>query len=282
MNAGHSMNLSELFADEDYRFHMGLRRGTAADFFQPTVRHDELTAQRRHWLRSEPQTYSAFLPESEALLDECVALARDWGSITPEQQASVTARGAPHEHGLRLGEIWEPDFLLLRPDAAGRFQLVGGCVCFPSSWSLAEKVGHPLEFIHGPVPGLNAQLGRSIDTFLTKLTPGAAWLRHNWGLSRSPELNQHPSRPLPRLDDSVVLSEVWLRGEQQALVALPVSGGVLFAIRIEMHSLAEVKRDATTAERLARALRTMPAEVAAYKGLATAREHMAALLALRS
>jgi hypothetical protein len=272
------MNLSELFADEDYRFHMGLRRGSAAEFFTPTAGHDTLVAERGRWLRKEPQTYSAFLPESESLLDECISLARGWESITPEQHLSLDALKPPHERGLRLGEIWEPDFLLLRPDATGRFQLVGGCVCFPSSWSLAEKIGQPLEFIHGPVPGLNAQLGRSIDAFLSKLTPGTAWLRHNWGLSRSPELNQHPSRPLPRLDGSVAQSEVWLRVEQQALVALPTSGGVLFAIRIAMHSVAEVKRDAITTERLARALRTMPAEVAAYKGLATARERVADLL----
>ena len=281
MNAGHSMNLDELFADEDYRFHMGLRRGSAADFFQRTAQNDELIEGRRRWLRSEPQTYSAFLPESAALLDECIALARDWMSITPEQQAFITALGAPQERGPRLGEIWEPDFLLLRANEAGQFQLVGGCVCFPSSWSLAEKIGQPMEFVHGPVPGLNAQLGRSIDAFLAKLTPSTAWLRHNWGLSRSPELNQHPSRPLPRLDDSVTLAEVWMRVEQQALVALPARGGVLFGIRIAMHSLAEVKRDATTTERLARALRKMPTEVAAYKGLATARERLAGLLVSR-
>jgi hypothetical protein len=272
------MNLSELFADEDYRFHMGLRRGSAAEFFRPTVQHDALVEERSHWLHAEPQTYSAFLPESEALLDECFWLARDWEGITTEQHASLVTIRETQERGRRLGEIWEPDFLLLRPDAAERFQLVGGCVCFPSSWSLAEKMGHPLEFIHGPVPGLNAQLGRSIDSFLAKLAPGTAWLRHNWGLSRSPELNQHPSRPLPRLEDSVALSEVWLRVERQALVALPASGGVLFGIRISMHSLVEVKKDATVAERLARALRTMPTEVAAYKGLTTARERVADLL----
>lgn len=272
------MNLSELLADEDYRFHMGLRRGAAADFFRPTAPHDALVGERSRWLRNEPQTYAAFLPESEALLAECISLARSWDSITPEQHSSLDALKPPPERGLRLGEIWEPDFLLLRPDAAGRFQLAGGCLCFPSSWSLAEKIGRPLAFIHGPVPGLNAQLGRSIDAFLARLTPGTAWLRHNWGLSRSPELNQHPSRSLPRLDDSVALEEVWLRVERQALAALPVSGGVLFGIRISMHSLVEVKQDATATERLARALRTMPAEVAAYKGLATARERILGLL----
>ena len=31
--------------------------------------------------------------------------------------------------------------------------LVGGCVCFPSHWRLCEKVGHPVDEIHGRVPG---------------------------------------------------------------------------------------------------------------------------------
>ena len=72
-------------------------------------------------------------------------------------------------------------------------------------------------------------------------------------------------------DASVTLAEVWLRVEQQALVALPESAGVLFGIRITMHPLAEVKRDVVASERLARALRTMPEPVARYKGLAAAR-----------
>ncbi len=272
------MNLSELFADGDYRFQMGLRRGSAAEFFQPTAQHTEVIHERQHWLQTEPEKYSAFLPTAEPLLDEALALACAWETITVEQHDTLATMATPAERMTRFGKVWEPDFLLLRANAAGRFELVGGCVCFPSSWSLAEKVGHPMDFIHGPVPGLNAQLGRSIDAFLAKLTPGAAWLRHNWGLSRSPELNQHPSRPLPRLDASVTLADVWLRVEQQALVALPASGGVLFGIRIAMHPLAEVKQDETTARCLARALHTMPADVVAYKGLAAARAVVLAML----
>ena len=272
------MNLSELFADEDYRFHLGLRRGSPSEFFQPTAEHASLIAERQHWLKSKPSTCSALLPPGEALLDECLALAREWQTISPEQNKQLAALASPPERCLRLGEIWEPDFLLLQADASTEFQLVGGCVCFPSSWSLAEKLGRSLDFIHGPVPGLNAQLGRSIDLFLNKLAPGPAWLRHNWGLSRSPELNQHPSRALPRLDESVALSEVWLRVEHQALITLPRSRGVLFGIRIARHPLIEVKQDPAVAARLIHALRTMPDAVAAYKGLATARSRVMDLL----
>jgi dimethylamine monooxygenase subunit A len=252
-----AMNLAELFVEGDYRFQMGLRRGSAAEFFRPTTQHVALVNERQHWLREEPEKYSACQATAEPLLEECVHLACEWGSISEAQRAELGTIVTPVARIIALGGMWEPDFLLLRGGDAGRFELAGGGVCFPSSWSLTEKVGQPMDFIHAPVPGLNAQLGRSIDTFLAKLTPGAAWFRHNWGLSRSAELNQHPSRALPRLDAAVAPGEVWLRIEHQALVALPRTRGILFAIRIAMHPLAEVKRDAAAATGLARALRSM-------------------------
>ena len=179
---------------------------------------------------------------------------------------------------VELGRKLEPDFLLLKPDAAGVFRLLAGCVCFPSSWSMEEKMGRPLEEIHGVVPGLNTQLARPISGFLAKMAPGVSWLRANWGLSRSAELNQHPSRKLPRLDGSARADEVWLRVEWQSLVALPRNAGVLFGIRIEVLSLVQVKQDQTAAEGLLRALRSMPEAMAAYKGIAAARERIAAYL----
>ena len=283
------MNFAELFPDEDFRFHMAMQRGKAEDFFQHTAGHAALMAERRRWFASEPKVYSAALPQCEPLLDEFIELARSWETAAMPDFSPPSTGGWKHTarpdnvalpvRCIGLGESWEPDFLLLKANANGVFHLLGGCVAFPSSWSLEEKVGKPMEFIHGRVPGLNSQLGQSIQSFLSKLqTNSNAWLRHNWGLSRSRELNQHPRRTLPRLDASVMLDEVWLRIERQALMNLPRSGGVLFGIRIELHPLANVKEDTVAAQRLARALRTMPGEAAAYKGLATARERLLELL----
>lgn len=272
------MNLSELFGDGDYRFHMALQRGSAAEFFQPTADHTSILAERRRWLAADPDAYCFLLPEGEPLLTDCLKLAHEWRSLVDEGVAAIASGASPKARCLELARHWEPDFLLLQPDDTGTFQLVGGSVCFPSSWSLAEKAGQPLASIHAPVPGLNPQLGRSIDAFLARLAPGPAWLRHNWGLSRTNELNQHPSRNLPRLDSETAPDAVWLRVEHQALVSLPQTGGVLFGIRIAHHPLTAVKQDATAAPRLARALRTMAEPVAAYKGLATARGRIAAWL----
>ena len=271
------MSLADLFPEDDFRFHMGVQRGDG-DFFKPTERHAELIAERQRWLRAEPEHYSAFLPEAASLLEGCIEVALAAHAFSKDEHAVVNSCSDSVGRCRCLGEILEPDFLLLKADANGALRLVGGCVVFPSSWSLAEKVGKPIESIHAPVPTLNAQLGRSIHSFLGRLAPGVVWLRHNWGLSRSPELNQHPRRAVPRLDASVNASDVWLRIERQAFVSLPRSGGILFAIRIRMHSLADVSANSAAVKGLLRALQTMPPEIARYKGLAGARERIIELL----
>jgi hypothetical protein len=265
------MTLSELFTGEDYQLKMRFQRGSVAEFFRPTGQHQELAAQRRFWLGTAARTYAAHFPEADALLEETIALAMASQTLSAETdirfQSSVTA----WERCLTLGESWEPDFLILKSDPPGPPRLLSGCVCFPSSWSLAEKIGRPLDFIHEVVPGLNEQLGSQINGFLSKIKPGISWERTNWGLSRSPELNQHPERGLPRLDTMVRAEEVWLRIEHQSLVALPENAGILFGIRIAVHSLGEVMRDLAATQGLIRALTTMPEPMARYKNLATAR-----------
>ena len=279
--------------DEDYQHSFGLKAGSAETFFAPTERHADLLAQRRHWLRNDTAHCAALLPGAEPLLEEAIALARQWNSLTvaselgrarlsqragelSEPPGGALGTDAPH---LALGEAWEPDYVLLKPDTVtGRFHLVGGCVCFPSSWRFEEKVGKPLEVIHTPVPRLNDELASPIHNFLSRLKPGAAWCRANWGMSRSPELNQHPARGLPKLRPPLREDEVWLRVEDQALVALPESRGVLFGIRMNVIPLTEVKRHPAAARGLSRALRTMPDAMLDYKSLLAAKDELLRLL----
>jgi hypothetical protein len=177
-----------------------------------------------------------------------------------------------------LGGAWEPDFLLLKLDDDGRIRLHAGCVCFPSSWKLTDKIGRPLEEIHEPVPTLNPSIGGSIASFLSRLRPGSTWTRANWGMARSPELNLHPDRDMPRLVLPLKIEEVWVRIENQALVSLPSSKGILFGIRLEIVSLEQFRSEPIALKGLQRALRTMPESIAEYKGLAIARSELLRLL----
>jgi len=266
------MTLAELFPDEDYRFNLRFSRGVPAEFFAPTANHEALMAERKRWLRNAPDIYVALLPEGEALLEETIDLAREWNGFVPPVGL------ARYQKCQALGEFWYPDYLLLKCDADGEIRLYGGCLCFPSSWRLSDKLGKPIEFIHANVPGLNESIGPAIHKFLLGLKPGVAWLRQNWGFARDAELNHHPDRELLQLDATVRLEEVFLRVEHQALVALPRSGGILFGIRVVNHPLAEVKVDPVAAGRLHRALETMPEAMAVYKGIAPARKKIMQML----
>ncbi len=205
------------------------------------------------------------------MLEEACEIGTASGTL-PHNDSNAKSQGRARH----LGDNWEPDWLVLRrePDAV---RLVAGCVCFPSSWSLEEKIGKPIEAIHEIVPALNATIGTQIRTFLERIKPGISWTRNNWGLSRSAEWNQHPTRGTPRLDELVPLEEVFFRVEEQSLVALPKSDGILFGIRLKVVSLAGYE-GSSEGLKLASLLETMPGPMAEYKGLTRARQRIVGLL----
>lgn len=192
--------------------------------------------------------------------------------VTPPCSPSPSGRGEGVRERLRcltqLGSTWEPDFVLLDED----LRVQAGCVCFPSFWSLPEKLGKPIADVHAPVPGLNDEVGAKMQTFLHRLKPGEVWERWNWGLAATPELNCHPEMRRARLDASATLANTWFRVEHQALVRLPQTGAILFGIRVLVSSLEEEARaEPGFAPMLRQQLASMPEAVADYKGLGTCR-----------
>ena len=255
---------SHLFRGERFRFEFGMRRGDAR-WFRLAPPDDPVMVARRHWLAVAENDCLLWQPEAAPLLHETRSL------LGLEMEAGVGRASLS-----ALAARWEPDFLLLKADAAGEVRLLGGAVCFPSSWSPAEKLGCTIDEIHSPVPTVNAELGARIRTFLTRLPPGSVFERENWGLAAVPELNMHPHRGLPRLTADTPLEQVTLRLEEQAFCALPQSGGVLFLIRLTVHPLVALLAEAEIRAGFVRQLTTMPEEIAAYKGLAAARANLLA------
>lgn len=270
--------LADLFPEGDYRFHLTLRRGEMADFFRLFASSPEVLKERNRWLSAEPKRYAALLPEGVPLLAEFRELVATW----PRSEGAsddLRLTGTPDlSTVVTLGSRLEPDFLLMAPDASGTFRLVAGAVAFPSGWALEEKVGHSLDFIHGVVPGLNDALASPIQQVLRRMKPGPAFLRSNWGLAATDELNLHPARRISSPVLPLQLDRLWLRVEHQALSVLPTTGGVLFGIRIELYRLDEIIRDSVVRSGLRRALVSMPEPMALYKGIAAIRAALAEVL----
>ncbi len=256
---------TRIFPDTDHRWTMGLRLDDSlVDFFADEDSTGTVRAERIHWLADDAKKYAAIMPEAESALHESVELARFLGAKIAEELPSS------FDVLLDLGCSWEPDFVWMHPGADGVHRLIGGVVCFPSSWALRDKLGRPMSEVHDPVPGLNAAIGRKIDVFLAKLDPGVVWRRENWSLSRDSQRNHHPSRPRRRLDATVTVAEVWIRLEHQMLLKLQCCGSVLFGIRVEVIPLTNVLADAQAAARFARIIATMTPDSANYKDVSAA------------
>lgn len=256
-------DFSRLFRADPYRFEFGAH---PSDFrwFALASGPDETLIRRSRLLAAHPDRHLPWTPGADAVLEGLL----DW--FADERVRPLRGRG---REGLAcLGGLWEPDVVLLRRDPAGEFRMVGGCVCDPSSWDPATKLGLPVAEIHAPVPGLNQQLGARIRSFLDRLTEETVISRENWGLAGVPDRNLHPAVPRTRLGPETPLTSMWLRVEHQAFRAIPRVQGLVFVIWLTVHPLGEVLQAPGVAPLFRRHLETMPEAVADYKGLAAARE----------
>jgi dimethylamine monooxygenase subunit A len=240
-------NWMRIFPDADFRMSMALRPGNAATYWSSWDTEGALLAERRRWLFESPGLYTGCLPEGAAAMMEAREWMRLWGTEP------------------------EADWVVLSGASNSEPVVLAGEVVFPTAWSLPEKLGLPLSAVHAPVPELQASIGAGVNTFLARIESRAEWERDNWGLCANTELNHHPSRNLPRLTAQSRMESTWVRLENQFLTRLPETGCLLFGIRVSHYRLDAVAALPGMAERIARALRTMPESMAKYKGLAAAR-----------
>ena len=138
---------------------------------------------------------------------------------------------------LALGEIVEEDLLLLESDQKGEYRITSICACFPSHWSIHQKLGQSLSEVHESVPNLNKNLGSKIDTMMHNLPPEHPVTRMNMLVNFDPRWSQFPAlvkeRPYPTssLEYSTIGERLYLRNERETIVKLPMTRGVLFTIK---------------------------------------------------
>ena len=180
----------------------------------------------------------------------------------------------------------QEDLILMRRDDSG-WRLAAGSLCFPSSWSLLEKFGLPLQQIHAPVPGFGpgTRPAELINRMFDGLQ-GQAVERFNWSIQADDAL-YHPLSNVERIDratnrpsrfpDGDVNAHAFIRVERQTLRKLPVSRDILFTIRIHLDPLAvlAVHPDrATLATSFAAQLEALDLAQLDYKGLTSDRDRV--------
>lgn len=180
-----------------------------------------------------------------------------------------------------VASLVQEDLVLMRRGTE-HWRLAAASLSFPSAWLLAEKFGRPMHQVHGPVPGFgegtrNAML---IERMFDNLRPEAGMIRWNWSLFGDGRLF-HPDSHAAGLRFGAGAELAWFRLERQTFRKLPVSGDVLFTIRIYLDPLAELARrpeGAAIAGALGEQLAALTPEQAGYKGLLAEREALLARL----
>ena len=184
---------------------------------------------------------------------------------------------------LTASRLVQEDLLLMRRGEDG-WRLVAGSLCFPSTWTLGDKLGRALDAIHAPVPAMPARWREWSRAFSTICRP-ASRSSGSTGRSTATRGCATPSASRIRCErfppGEPVSARAHVRVERQTLRRLPESGDILFTVRVHVDPVSALSHDAR-GRRLARALHRAlaalsPAELA-YKGIAEARERLLAAL----
>jgi hypothetical protein len=250
--------------------------GADTDFAAQMAERDRLIA------AALPGLWGA-VPGAEAAVAELHAAVL--GFLAADGRWRVTDRAVTRPDGITvpldgpalptLARLIQEDALLLLP-GEGEYRLVAGVLCFPSRWSLPEKLGRALTPVHGPVPHYAGGLAARVNRVFAAIRPETPLTRTNWTIHSTDTLHQPQGegeqRPAPP-----PLRGWFLRTERQGLRRLPVTGAVAFTIKTTVVPLASLAPGARAA--LRPLVAGWDAAEAGYRGGETARAAILAALA---
>ncbi len=213
----------------------GIQPVAPGDWLRVDEAYEGQMATRDRLIRECPDVVHALLPQGEGpareLLDMVLAELPKLGEyvvgqgavIRPDGVAVTIDRNAPL---LTLGRLVQEDFAIHTQHGA-EHALTGAILCFPASWSLAEKIGRPLTGIHVPVRPYDEGVARRVQRLFDAIRPEQPLWRMNyltyddWALHQPRREGERRPRPT---------AHVYVRCERQCLLRLPQTRAVVFSI----------------------------------------------------
>ena len=175
-------------------------------------------------------------PEAEAaereLLENVLALLdrrRDFrveaDAVTrPDGETITLETNGPLE---TLGHLIAEDLCILQKTGDAHV-LTAAVLCFPASWTLAEKIGKPLVGLHRPVTEYDQELAQRVQRLFDGVQVGRPLWRANLLRYADPALYQPRPEDTPR--PCAESQSFYERSERQVIWRLPETGAVIFAI----------------------------------------------------
>jgi len=174
------------------------------------------------------------------------------------------------------------DDLCLMEKRGADWRLTAISLSAGSFFTAEDALGKSIGELHAPVPGFADRFQRRVERIFDGLRPGLILQRRNWSVLNTDALHTPDPAPYRALIGDISLQEagekVFVRMERQTLRRLPVTGGVLFTIRVWRHPLAALDADPARRRAFAAAWRGATADYRAYKKLALFDELVEAFL----
>ena len=139
-----------------------------------------------------------------------------------------------------LGRLVQEDICLLQQQG-DEHALTAACLCFPASWTLAEKIDRPLIGIHEPVTSYTGDIARRVQRLFDAIRVDRPLRRANCLLYDDPTLFQ-PRMMAERRIKPKARAE-YIRTERQCLLRLPNTNAVAFSIHTTVLARANLPAD---------------------------------------
>lgn len=212
-----------------------------ADWLQRDDAYPEQMAYRDALIAEREPEVHALLPEAAPAAAELFALvlahldgapgyARTAGGMRRPDGVEVPLDGPPL---VTAGRLVQEDLCLLeKAEAEAEHRLTGAILCFPSNWTLAQKLGRSLTRIHLPVDSYDENIARRVQRMFDTVRPEAPVMRANLLLYNRHDL-WNPRAEFARHTPDPNAAR-YIRVERQTILRLPVTRAVVFSIHTYM------------------------------------------------
>lgn len=223
------------WADPATRRLPGIQPVEGRDWLRVDEAYGPQMALRDRLIAGQPGVIHGLLPAARPAADELYATILAWladepgfavGSSAVTRPDGVTVPLDPGAPLLTLGRLVQQDLCLMQANGA-EYDLTGAILCFPASWTLAQKLGRPMTGIHQPVEIYDETLAARVHRLFTAIRPDQPLWRMNF-FTYDDFMLHHPRvegdwRRQPT-------GRSYVRCERQTLLRLPQTQAVLFAI----------------------------------------------------
>lgn len=230
--------MDEIFHDqfpEDAVSHAlpGTRPMAAGDWLRTDERFAEQMALRDHLIAHNRSAVIGALPGAQAAVEELFDTVCDVLSVSGDRYERPDGVTVPIERDdplATLGRLCQED-LVVMTRGEDEHILAAAVLCFPSRWTLAQKLGRPLTRIHRPVAQYDDQIARRVQRLFDGVQVERPIVRWNYlPYSTSALFNPGPEPEKPYEPETREETTPFIRMERQVVKRLPETRAVIFSI----------------------------------------------------